>query len=127
MEDSFNKDPNNKEEPKTSSTDSKDNSKTTPDSQEQNGIGVANHDKKLYEKSEEQEEYIDNANNNTATGNDDPVQDGKGMTMCAGLSLMDEDDDDDDEDDEDDDDDDDGDAFEVGDDPSETKKKMPVM
>lgn len=80
MDSSFNKDPNIKEDVKTSSTDSVANSKTTGDSQEQNGIGVGNHTEKSYEKSEEAEEYIDDANQNTAVANDDPVQDGKGMT-----------------------------------------------
>ena len=68
---------------KTSSTDSKENSKTTGDSQVQDGEGVVRPEeqKKSYEKSEEQQEYLQDANNNTASGNESPVQNGKGMTM----------------------------------------------
>ncbi|MGI8634493.1 MAG: hypothetical protein ACR2KZ_03720 [Segetibacter sp.] len=68
---------------KTSSTDSKENSKTTDDSQVQDGQGVIRPEeqKKAYEKSEEQQEYLQDANNNTALSNESPVQDGKGMTM----------------------------------------------
>ena len=126
MEDSYNADPNLSEKTKTSSTDGKDSDKTTGDSQEQNGIGIANHhEDKSYDKSDEQQEYIEQANNNTAAGNDDPVQDGKGMTMCA--PLMGESDEDDDDDDEDDDGDNPYTEIEVGDDPDETRKKIPVM
>jgi len=82
MEDSFNSDPNLSEKTKTSSTDGKDSEKTTGDSEVQNGAGIANHSEvKSYDKSDEQQEYIQQANNNTATGNESPVQDGKGMTM----------------------------------------------
>lgn len=59
---------------KTSSTDSKSNSKTTGDSQVQDGEHVKAHDTKLYEKSDEQQEYIDDANNNTEVANENPVQ-----------------------------------------------------
>jgi len=49
----------------------------------QNGRGVVRPEqqKKSYEKSDEAQEYIEDANNNTATGNESPVQNGKGMTM----------------------------------------------
>jgi hypothetical protein len=68
---------------KTSSTDSKENSKTTGDSQVQDGEGIERPEeqKKAYEKSEEQQEYLQDANNNTASGNESPVQNGKGMTL----------------------------------------------
>lgn len=68
---------------KTSSTDSKGNNKTTGDSEVQDGKGVERPEekKKAYEKSEEQQEYLEGANNNTASGNESPVQNGKGMTM----------------------------------------------
>lgn len=83
MEDSYNVDPNLSEGTKTSSTDSNDNSKTTGDSQVQDGSGVVRPEEqeKAYEKSDEQQEYIEQANNNTASGNESPVQNGKGMTM----------------------------------------------
>lgn len=83
MEESYNANPGVSRGTKTSSTDSKDNSKTTGDSQVQDGSGVERPEEqeKAYEKSEEQQEYIDQANNNTATGNEDPVKNGKGMTM----------------------------------------------
>ena len=83
MEDSYNVNPDLSKEPKTSSTDSKDNSKTTGDSEVQDGTGVVRPEEqeKAYEKSEEQQEYIHQANNNTASGNESPVQNGKGMTM----------------------------------------------
>ena len=83
MEDSYNVDPNLSQGTKTSSTDSKDNSKTTGDSQVQDGSGVIRPEEqeKSYEKSDEQQEYIEQANNNTASGNESPVQNGKGMTM----------------------------------------------
>jgi len=83
MDDSYNVDPNLASEPKTSSTDSKNNSKTTGDSQVQDGTGVERPEEqeKAYEKSDEQQEYIEQANNNTASGNESPVQNEKGMTM----------------------------------------------
>ena len=83
MEDSYNVDPDLSPDTKTSSTDSKDNSKTTGDSQVQDGTGVVRPEgqEKAYEKSDEQQEYIEQANNNTASGNESPVQNGKGMTM----------------------------------------------
>jgi hypothetical protein len=83
MEDSYNVDPNLSEGVKTSSTDSKENSKTTGDSQVQDGAGVERPEQqeKAYEKSDEQQEYIEQANNNTASGNESPVQNGKGLTM----------------------------------------------
>jgi len=82
MEENFNSDPNLAKQPKTSSTDSKDSAVTTGDSQEQNGVGIANHSEvKSYDKSDEQQEYIEQANNNTAAGNDSPVKNGKGMSM----------------------------------------------
>ncbi|MCW3111272.1 MAG: hypothetical protein JWQ09_5778, partial [Segetibacter sp.] len=78
MEDSYNVDPDLSKEPKTSLTDSKDNSKTTGDSQVQDGKGVVRPEEqeKPYGKSEEQQEYIDQANNNTELANESPVQNG---------------------------------------------------
>ena len=83
MDESYNTDPNISKEPRTSSTDSKDNSKTTGDSQVQDGSDVVRPEEqeKSYEKSDEQQEYLEQANNNTAAGNESPVKDGKGMTM----------------------------------------------
>jgi hypothetical protein len=83
MEESYNADQNISRGTKTSSTDSKNNSKTTGDSQVQDGTGVERPEEpeKAYEKSDEQQEYIQQANNNTESGNESPVQDGKGMTM----------------------------------------------
>lgn len=81
MEESFNVDPTNSKAPKTSSTDGKSNSKTTGESQVQDGQGVVDHDvERPYEKGDDQQEYIEQANNNTATANESPVQNGKGMT-----------------------------------------------
>lgn len=124
MEDSYNTDPNNSKAPKTSSTDGKSNSKTTGDSQVQDGTGVVDHEvEKSYEKSDEQQEYIEQANNNTEAANESPVQNGKGMTMLAdGAGTQDDDDDDDDSDD-----DDPFTEIEIGDNPDDTKKKIPVM
>lgn len=81
MEESYNTDPNISEDVKTSSTDSKDNSKTTGDSQVQDGEGVIRQEEeeKSYEKSDEQQEYLQGANNNTAVGNDSPVKNGEGV------------------------------------------------
>ena len=83
MEDNFNKDPEAKPKTKTSSTeDAKEPGITAGESEVQNGIGIANHpENKTYDKSLEQDVYLDEANNNTANGNDDPVQDGIGMSM----------------------------------------------
>ena len=124
MEDSFNTDPNLAGKPKTSSTDGKDSEKTTGDSEVQNGVGIANHpEDKSYDKSDEQQEYIEQANNNTAAGNESPVQNGKGMTMSANIFTDgDEDDDNNSSDNEDP-----LTKIEIGDDPDETAQKMPVM
>lgn len=123
MEDSFNADPNTSKEPKTSSTDGKSNSKTTGDSQVQDGQGVVDHEvERPYEKGEDQQEYIEQANNNTEVANESPVQNGKGMTMSATYFRNDDDDDDDDSDD-----DDPSTETEIGDDPEETQKKLPIM
>lgn len=123
MEDSYNTDPNNSKAPKTSSTDGKSNSKTTGDSQVQDGSGVVDHEvERPYEKADDQQEYIEQANNNTEAANESPVQNGKGMTMLTTLTS------DSDEDDEDDEDEDDPlTEIEIGDDPNDTKKKIPVM
>lgn len=81
MEENYNADSNAAKDVKTSSTDSKQNSKTTGDSQVQDGTGVVmpEEQKKGYEKSDEQQEYIEQANNNTASGNESAVQNAKGM------------------------------------------------
>ncbi len=83
MEENYNSDPNEVKDVKTSSTDSKENSKTTGDSQVQDGEGVLRPEEqqKSYEKSDEQQEYIKDANNNTASGNESPVKNEKGMSM----------------------------------------------
>lgn len=86
MEDSYNTDPNNSKAPKTSSTDGKSNSKTTGDSQVQDGSGVVDHEvERPYEKGDDQQEYIEQANNNTEAANESPVQNGKSMTMLNNL------------------------------------------
>jgi hypothetical protein len=126
MEESYNVDPNSSKDPKTSSSDGKSNSKTTGDSQVQDGKGVVEHEvERPYEKGDDQQEYIEQANNNTEVANESPVQNGKGMTMLTSTLMSDADDDDSDDDDSDDDD-----PFteiEIGDDPDDTKKKIPVM
>jgi len=83
MEDNYNVDPDLSKGPKTSSTNPKGNEKTTGDSEVQDGSGVERPEqqKKAYEKSDEAQEYIQDANNNTASGNESPVQNGKGMTL----------------------------------------------
>lgn len=122
MEESYNTDPNNSEAPKTSSTDGKSNSKTRGDSQVQDGSGVVDHEvERPYEKGDDQQEYIEQANNNTEAANESPVQNGKGMTMLTTFTS------DSDDDDDDDDDDDPLIEIEIGDDPNDTKKKIPVM
>ena len=124
MQEPYNSDTQSSGDVKTSSDDGRD-SKTSGDSQQQSGQGVvADHDKEPSDPSDQQQEYIDDVNNNTEAANENPVQDGQGLTMSANLPGE----DDDDDDDEDDDDDDDGDDPEIiGDDPAETKKKLPVM
>ena len=119
MEDSYNVDPNAEKDVKTSSTDSKENPKTTGDSQVQDGKNIEINNKKSYEKSDEQQEYVNDINNNTELSNEDPVQDGQGFTMLAAGST--------DEDEEEDDDDDNDSITELGDDTDETEKKLPIM
>ena len=83
MEENYNSDNGESKDVKTSSTDSKANPKTTGDSQVQDGEGVMRPEEqeKSYEKSDEQQEYIQDANNNTASGNESPVKNDKGMSM----------------------------------------------
>lgn len=73
MEENYNSDANPSKDVKTSSTDSKNNSKTTADSSVQDGEGVETHDVKSYEKSDEQQEYLQDANNNTEVANKNPA------------------------------------------------------
>ena len=82
MEENYNSDPNIHQGVKTSSTDSKENSNTTGDSQVQDGEGILRPEQqeKAYEKSDEQQEYIKDANNNTASGNESTVKNDKGMS-----------------------------------------------
>jgi hypothetical protein len=125
MEENYNSDPNISKTPKTSSTDGKSNSKTTGDSQVQDGQGVEEHEvERPYEKGDDQQEYIEQANNNTETANESPVQNGKGMTSLANVN---EDQEEDDDEDESDDDDDPLTNIEIGDDPNDIKRKIPVM
>lgn len=124
MEDSYNVDPANSEAPKTSSTDGKNSDKTTGESQVQNGEGVIKDEIEIpADKAEEPEEYIEQANNNTAVANQSPVQNGKGMTMLATIYGGQDDDDDDDSDNNDD----PLTEITIGDDPDETKNKIPVF
>lgn len=83
MEENYNSDPDISKEPKTSSTDSKSNSKTTGDSSVQDGSGVVLQEEKekAYEKSDEAQEYIEDVNIKTKIANESPVQGGKGMTL----------------------------------------------
>jgi hypothetical protein len=121
MEENYNSEPNLSEGTKTSSTDSKNNSKRAGDSQVQDGSGVVRPEEqeKAYEKSDEQQEYIDQANNNTEAANEPPVKDGKTLSMMANTG--------DDKEEEDDYDDETDSDTEIGDDPDETKKKIPVF
>ncbi|HEX8357877.1 MAG TPA: hypothetical protein VF610_10710 [Segetibacter sp.] len=80
MEESFNTEKNTTETTKTSSTDGS-NSKTTGDSQVQDGKGVETNHEKSYEKSDEQQEYVEDANNNTKVANNSVVQNGKTLSM----------------------------------------------
>lgn len=82
MEESYNVDPNTSQGTKTSS-DTKNNSITTGDNEVQDGTDVVRPEEreKAYDKSDEQQEYLQDANNNTAVGNKNPVKDGKGLTM----------------------------------------------
>ena len=124
MEENFNSDPNGAKDVKTSSTDSKENSKTTGDSQVQDGTEVLRPEEqeKSYEKSDEQQEYLEDANNNTKVANEAPVKDGNTLSMSAFIGTVQNNGDDDDEADEDGDTD-----LEIGDDFDETKKKIPVF
>ena len=82
MEENYNSDPNISKTPKTSSTDGKSSSKTTGDSEVQDGQGVIDHEvERPYEKGDDQQEYIEQANNNTEVANESPVQNGKGVTQ----------------------------------------------
>ncbi len=120
MDENYNSDPNISKTPKTSSTDGKNSSKTTGDSEVQDGKGVVDHEvERPYEKGDDQQEYIEQANNNTEVANESPVQNGKGVTM---LATGPNDDDDDDEDSNDP-----LTEIEIGDDTNETEKKLPVM
>lgn len=81
MEENFNSDPNISKTPKTSSTDGRSSGKTTGESQVQDGSGVVDHEiERPYEKGDDQQEYIEQANNNTEVANESPVKNGKGMT-----------------------------------------------
>lgn len=114
MEDSYNVNPNSEKLPRTSSTDGS-NSKTTRDSEVQDGKGVVEHEVEMpYEKGDDQQEYIEQANDNTEVANESPVQNGKGMAMLFDTNSHDDEDDPLIE-------------TEIGDDPDETKKKIPVM
>jgi hypothetical protein len=122
MDENYNSDPNISKTPKTSSTDGKNSSKTTGDSEVQDGKGVVDHEvERPYEKGDDQQEYIEQANNNTEVANESPVQNGKGVTMLATGHN------DDDEDDDDEDSNDPLTEIEIGDDTNETEKKLPVM
>ncbi len=110
------KDPN----PKTSSSDgTSSDEKTSGESTVQQGQQVVNEEdqNKAINKEQTNEEYVSDLNNNTIQANENP-------TGLVGFSLQ---GDDDDEDDDDDDDDDPLTEIEIGDDPDETKRKIPVM
>lgn len=82
MEENYNSDPEIAKTPKTSSTDGKISGKTTGDSEVQAGVGVVDHEvERPYEKGDDQQEYIEQANNNTEVANESPVKDGKSLTM----------------------------------------------
>lgn len=124
MEENYNSDPNISQSPKTSSTDGKSNTKTSGDSEVQEGKGVVDHEvERPYEKGDDQQEYIEQANNNTEVANESPVKNGKGMTMSSiyGDATSADDDDEDSNDDEP------SPEIVIGDDPDDSKKKIPVM
>ncbi len=108
------KDPN----PKTSSSDgTSSDDKTSGESTVQQGQQVVNEEdqNKAINKEQANEEYVSDINNNTIQANENP-------TGLVGLNMLGDEDDDDD-----DDDDDPLTEIEIGDDPEETKKKIPVM
>ena len=108
------KDPN----PKTSSSDgTSSDDKTSGESTVQQGQQVVNEEdqNKAINKEQANEEYVSDINNNTVQANENP-------TGLVGLNMLGDEDDDDD-----DDDDDPLTEIEIGDDPEETKKKIPVM
>ena len=118
MEENYNSDPGISKTPKTSSTDGKSSTKTTGDSEVQAGEGVVDHEvERPYEKGDDQQEYIEQANNNTEVANESPVQNGKSMSMSANIPGEEADDDETNP------------LTEtvIGDDPNETKNKIPMM
>lgn len=108
-------------DPKTSTESSTENNESNSgESAVQEGGDVVNtQEQERVVNEESQQEFISDINNNTIA--DEAT--GKHTSLWNALPG----DDDDDDDEEDDDDDDDGDPLEIGDDPSETKKKIPVM
>jgi len=109
-------------DPKTSSSNGESSDeKTTGESTVQQGEQVVNEEdqNKVINKEQTNEEYVSDINNNTIEANKNPI----GLVNLA----MPGGDDDDDEDDDEDDDDDPLKEIEIGDDPDETKKKIPVM
>jgi hypothetical protein len=110
-------------DPKTSSSNGESSEeKTSGESTVQEGQQVVNEEdqNKAINTEQTNEEYISDINNNTIEANKNP-------TGLTGLAMPGGNDDEDDEDDEDDDDDDPLKEIEIGDDPEETKKKIPVM
>jgi hypothetical protein len=106
--------PNNNE-----TSDTTNNGENSGESTVQEGKDVVNtQEQEKVVNEEAQEEYINDINIQTTTNSSSQLE--------SKFSLP-GDEDDEDDDDEDDDDDDDGDPIEIGDDPAETKKKIPVM
>lgn len=113
------KDPKN---PKTSSSDgASSDEKTSGESTVQEGQQVVNEEdqNKAINKEQTNEEYVSDINNNTIQANENP-------TGLVGVAMPGKDDEDEDDDD-DDDDDEPLTEIEIGDDPDQTKKKLPVM
>lgn len=108
-------------DPKTSSSDgTSSDEKTTGESTVQQGEQVVNEEdqNKVINKEQTNEEYVSDINNNTIEANKNPT----GLVNLATPGG-----DDDDDEDDDDDDDDPLTEIEIGDDPDDTKKKIPVM
>jgi hypothetical protein len=109
-----------------SSVNQDNNPKTSGDSQPQEGKEVVNEQEQNDivngQGGEGVEEFVDIAASNTRQANDSPLNNENGTTAGSGIAPK-EDEDDDDEDD----DDDPLKELEIGDDPEEEKKKIPVM
>lgn len=100
--------------------------KTSRDSEVQDGKDVVNEQEQNDivngQDGSAAEEYVNSANNSTKVANDSPLNNENGRGYDSGVMA-----DDDDDDDDDDKDDDPLKEIEIGDDPEEEKKKIPIM